>query len=164
MLRRTILATAAAFALAPVAFAGSMGGGKDIVETAADAGSFKTLLAAAEAAGLVGVLKSDGPLTVFAPTDEAFAKLPAGTVEMLLQPENRDKLAKILTYHVVPAKVMSSDIAAKTAEVLTAEGSRVYVDGRGGKVKVGGANVVAADIEASNGVIHVIDKVIMPGS
>lgn len=159
MLRRTVLATAAALVMAPAAFAGSMA--KDIVDTAAAAGSFNTLLAAAKAAGLVHVLKSDGPFTVFAPTDEAFAALPDGTVEMLLKPENKEKLAQILTYHVVPAKVMAADIAGKKAMVRTVEGSKATVNARG-KVKIDGANVVATDIEASNGVIHVIDAVIMP--
>ena len=161
MLRRTVLATATALIMAPAAFAGSMA--KDIVDTAASAGSFTTLLAAAKAAGLVDTLKSDGPFTVFAPTDEAFAALPEGTVEMLLKPENKEKLAQILTYHVVPAKVMSSEIAGKKASVLTVEGSKARIDATHG-VKIDGAKVVKADIEASNGVIHVIDAVIMPQS
>lgn len=159
MLRRTLLATATALFIAPAAFAGSVV--KNIVDTAAAAGSFNTLIAAAKAAGLVDVLKSDGPFTVFAPTDEAFAALPEGTVEMLLKPENKEKLAQILTYHVVPAKVMAADIAGKKAMVKTVEGSKATVDARSG-VKIDGAKVVATDIEASNGVIHVIDAVIMP--
>lgn len=160
MLRRTVLTAAAALMMAPAAFAGTM---KDIVDTAAEAGSFATLLAAAKAAGLVHTLKSDGPFTVFAPTDEAFAALPEGTVEMLLQPENKEKLAQILSYHVVATKLNAADIAGKKWMVETVEGSKVTVDARNG-VKVDGAKVVAADVEASNGVIHVIDKVIMPGS
>ncbi|MEM6618956.1 MAG: fasciclin domain-containing protein [Pseudomonadota bacterium] len=158
MLRRTVLAAAATLALAPAAFAGAA---KDIVDTAKAAGSFSTLLAAAEAAGIVSVLKGDGPFTVFAPTDDAFAALPAGTVEMLLKPENKDKLTQILTYHVVPAKVMSGDIAGKKATVATVEGSKATVDATG-DITIDSANVVQTDIEASNGVIHVIDAVIMP--
>ncbi|MFW2391707.1 MAG: fasciclin domain-containing protein [Methyloceanibacter sp.] len=134
---------------------------KDIVDTAAGAGQFKTLVAAVQAAGLVDTLKGDGPFTVFAPTDEAFAKLPAGTVEDLLKPENKDKLVAILTYHVVPGKIMSSDIAGKSTEVKTVQGDTLAVDATDG-VKVDAANVVTADIGASNGVIHVIDTVVMP--
>jgi uncharacterized surface protein with fasciclin (FAS1) repeats len=122
---------------------------------------FKTLVAAVQAAGLVDTLKGDGPFTVFAPTDEAFAKLPAGTVEDLLKPENKDKLVAILTYHVVPGKIMSSDIAGKSTEVKTVQGDTLAVDATDG-VKVDAANVVTADIGASNGVIHVIDTVVMP--
>ena len=138
-------------------------GQKDIVDTAVGAGSFKTLVAAVQAAGLVDTLKGDGPFTVFAPTDEAFANLPDGTVETLLKPENRDQLVAVLTYHVVPGKVMSSDIAGKTADVATVEGSTIAVNATDG-VKINDATVVTADIESSNGVIHVIDKVILPGS
>ena len=133
----------------------------DIVDTAVAAGSFNTLVAAVQAAGLVDTLKGKGPFTVFAPTDEAFAALPEGTVESLLQPENKDQLVAILTYHVVPAKVMSGDIAGKRAKVLTVQGDRLSVNAKNG-VKVDGANVVQADIEASNGVIHVVDKVLLP--
>ncbi|MES0880123.1 fasciclin domain-containing protein [Roseibium sp. SCP14] len=136
-------------------------GDKDIVDTAVGAGSFNTLVAAVQAAGLVETLKGDGPFTVFAPTDEAFAKLPAGTVENLLKPENKDQLVAVLTYHVVPGKVMSSDIAGKKAEVASVQGSEISVDATNG-VKVDDANVVTADVEASNGVIHVIDAVILP--
>ncbi|MGA1343607.1 MAG: fasciclin domain-containing protein [Hyphomonas sp.] len=134
----------------------------DIVETAAAAGSFSTLLAAAEAAGLVDALKGEGPLTVFAPTDDAFAALPAGTVETLLKPENKDQLAAILKLHVISGKVKSKDLAGKT---LTADtlGGPVTVDGTDG-VKVNDAAVTAADIKASNGIIHVIDKVLLPSS
>lgn len=134
---------------------------KDIVDTAAGAGQFKTLVAAVEAAGLVDTLKGDGPFTVFAPTDEAFAKLPDGTVEDLLKPENKDKLVAILTYHVVPGKIMSGDISGKTSEVKTVQGDTLNVDATDG-VKVDEAKVVKADIDASNGVIHVIDTVVMP--
>ena len=134
---------------------------KDIVDTAAGAGQFKTLVAAVEAAGLVDTLKGDGPFTVFAPTDEAFAKLPDGTVDDLLKPENKDKLVAILTYHVVPGKIMSGDISGKSTEVKTVQGDMLSVDATDG-VKVDEAKVVKADIEASNGVIHVIDTVVMP--
>ncbi|MFN3131405.1 fasciclin domain-containing protein [Roseibium sp.] len=136
---------------------------KDIVDTAVGAGTFNTLVAAVQAADLVDTLKGDGPFTVFAPTDEAFAKLPAGTVEDLLKPENKDKLVAVLTYHVVPGKVMSSDIAGKKADVASVQGDTIAVDATDG-VKVDEANVVTADIETSNGVIHVIDSVILPAS
>ncbi|EEE43130.1 MULTISPECIES: fasciclin domain-containing protein [Roseibium] len=136
---------------------------KDIVDTAVGAGTFNTLVAAVQAADLVDTLKGDGPFTVFAPTDEAFAKLPAGTVEDLLKPENKDKLVAVLTYHVVPGKVMSSDIAGKKADVASVQGDTIAVDATDG-VKVDEANVITADIETSNGVIHVIDSVILPAS
>jgi uncharacterized surface protein with fasciclin (FAS1) repeats len=136
-------------------------GKKDIVDTAVAAGNFKTLAAALKAADLVDTLKGKGPFTVFAPTDEAFAKLPAGTLEMLLKPENKAKLVKILTYHVVPGKVMAADVVKlKTAK--TVQGSDVTITVTDGKVKVDDANVTKTDIECSNGVIHVIDAVIMP--
>jgi len=135
----------------------------DIVETAVSAGSFNTLVAAVKAAGLVETLKGTGPFTVFAPTDAAFAKLPAGTVEMLLKPENKAKLVAVLTYHVVPGAVMSSDIAGKVLKVKSVEGSSIDVNATKG-VMVDAANVVTADVKASNGVIHVIDTVIMPKS
>jgi uncharacterized surface protein with fasciclin (FAS1) repeats len=134
---------------------------QDIVDTAVDAGSFTTLVVAVKAAGLVETLKGAGPFTVFAPTDDAFKKLPAGTVENLLKPENKDQLVKILTYHVIPGKVMSKDIAGKTMMVKTVQGSEASIDAMSG-VKIDGATVVTADVEASNGVIHVIDAVIMP--
>ncbi len=134
---------------------------KTIVEVAVEAGMFKTLVAAVQAADLAETLSSAGPFTVFAPTDEAFAKLPAGTVEDLLKPENKGKLVKILTYHVLAGKVMSGDIAGKKMGAKSVEGSEIMVDATNG-VKVDGATVVKADIEASNGVIHVIDTVIMP--
>ncbi|MEM6383703.1 MAG: fasciclin domain-containing protein [Pseudomonadota bacterium] len=132
----------------------------DIVDTAVAAGSFETLVAAVQAAGLVETLKGEGPFTVFAPTDDAFAALPEGTVESLLMEENRDQLIAILTYHVVPGKVMSSDLSGEMM-VGTVEGSEVTIDATSG-VTINGANVVTADIEASNGVIHVIDAVILP--
>ena len=133
----------------------------DIVDTAIAAGQFNTLVAAVQAAGLVDTLKSEGPFTVFAPTDEAFAKLPAGTVETLLRPENRDQLVAILTYHVVPGKIMSADIAGATTSVVTVQGGSLAVNATDG-VKINDATVVAADIETDNGVIHVIDTVVLP--
>lgn len=133
---------------------------KDIVDTAVSAGSFKTLVEAVKAAGLVETLKGDGPFTVFAPTDEAFAKLPAGTLESLLKPENKEKLVAILTYHVVAGKVMSNDVV-KLDSAKTLQGQSVTVDAKNG-VKINGAEVVKADIETSNGVIHVIDAVLLP--
>jgi uncharacterized surface protein with fasciclin (FAS1) repeats len=133
----------------------------DIVDTAVSAGSFKTLVAAVTAADLVSTLKSKGPFTVFAPTDAAFAKLPAGTLESLLKPENKAKLVAILTYHVVPGKVMASDIAGKSLKVASVQGSKISVEAHSG-VMVDKANVVQADVLASNGVIHVIDTVILP--
>ena len=136
---------------------------KDIVDTAVGAGQFTTLVAAVQAAGLVETLKGPGPFTVFAPTDAAFAALPAGTVEDLLKPENKAKLTAILTYHVLPAEVMSSAIGATATDVATVEGKTVKVDGStAGKVMVNDATVVTADVDASNGVIHVIDKVLLP--
>ncbi len=157
MFRRTFMGAAAAIALAlPIKAQAA-----DIVDTAVSAGSFNTLVAAVQAAGLVDTLKGDGPFTVFAPTDEAFAALPEGTVETLLLPENKDQLVSILTYHVVPAKVMSGDIAGKRAKVLTVQGDRLSVNAKNG-VKVNDAKVVQPDIEASNGVIHVVDAVILP--
>ena len=134
---------------------------KDIVETAVANEQFSTLVAAVTAAGLVDTLKSDGPFTVFAPTNEAFAKLPAGTVENLLKLENKDKLIAVLTYHVIPGKVMSSDIAGKELSVKTVQGTMVDIDATKG-VTIDGAMVTSADIETSNGVIHVIDTVILP--
>ena len=132
----------------------------DIVDTAVGAGSFGTLVAAVQAAGLVETLKGDGPFTVFAPTDEAFAALPDGTVDDLLKPENKDKLVAILTYHVVPGKVLSTDLSDGMM-AKTVEGSEITVDLDNG-VMINDANVVTADVAADNGVIHVIDKVIMP--
>ncbi len=135
----------------------------DIVDTAVSAGSFNTLVAAVKAAGLVDTLKGDGPFTVFAPTDEAFAALPAGTVEDLLKPENKDKLVSILTYHVVPGKVMAADVSSKKMNVATVQGSEVFINGMSG-VSVDNAKVIKANIETDNGVIHVIDAVIIPQS
>jgi uncharacterized surface protein with fasciclin (FAS1) repeats len=134
---------------------------KDIVDTAVAAGSFNTLAKALTAAGLVDTLKGAGPFTVFAPTDEAFAKLPAGTVESLLKPENKDKLRRLLTYHVVSGKVMAAD-AMKVTSAKAVSGDTITVATKGGGVTVDSAKVVKADIAASNGVIHVIDSVIMP--
>jgi uncharacterized surface protein with fasciclin (FAS1) repeats len=134
---------------------------KDIVDTAAGAGKFNTLVAAVKAAGLVDTLKGTGPFTVFAPTDEAFAKLPKGTVEDLLKPENKAKLASILTYHVLPSKVMAADIAGKKMGAKTVQGTEIAVDATSG-VKINSASVVTADIAATNGVIHVIDAVLLP--
>ena len=134
---------------------------KNLVETAAGNDAFKTLVAAVKAAGLVETLAGKGPFTVFAPTNEAFAKLPEGTVESLLKPENKDKLISVLTYHVVPGKIMSKDIKPSQM-VKTVNGQQVSIKLSYGKVSVDGANVTAADVEADNGVIHVIDTVILP--
>lgn len=133
---------------------------QDIVTIAAGNEDFSTLVAAVKAAGLVDTLKGDGPFTVFAPTNDAFAKLPAGTVEDLLKPENKDKLTAVLTYHVVAAKVMAADV--KPGEVATVQGGKVKIEVKDGTVTVDGAKVVKTDIEATNGVIHVIDTVILP--
>jgi uncharacterized surface protein with fasciclin (FAS1) repeats len=154
--------TAASLFFAASAFGGAYGKkDNDIVESAIAAGDFTTLVAALEAAGLVETLKSDGPFTVFAPTDEAFAKLPAGTVENLLLPENKDQLVKILTYHVVPGKVKAADVV-ELDSAETANGSNVRIRVEGETVFVNDARVVATDIGASNGVIHVVDTVILP--
>ena len=134
----------------------------NIVETAIEAGQFKTLVAAVQAADLGGALSGPGPFTVFAPSDEAFAKLPQGTVETLLKPENRDRLIAVLTYHVVSGKVMAGDIAGKKLSVATLQGNDINVDAMSGGVMINDATVTATDIEASNGVIHVIDRVILP--
>lgn len=163
MARLSSIVRASCIAL-PVMFASGVAAAADIVETAVEAGSFQTLLTAAQAAGLVDTLKSEGPFTVFAPTDEAFAKLPEGTVEDLLKPENQDQLKAILTYHVVPGKTMSSDLAGKQVEVESVEGSAIPIDATGDNVMVADATVTQADIEADNGVIHVIDEVIQPQS
>ena len=134
---------------------------KDVVDTAVGAGDFNTLVTAIKAAGLVDTLKGKGPFTVFAPTDEAFAKLPAGTVENLLKPENKQKLASILTYHVVPGKVMASEVV-KLADAKTVNGQSLTITVEGEMVMVDSAKVVKTDIECSNGVIHVIDAVVLP--
>jgi uncharacterized surface protein with fasciclin (FAS1) repeats len=156
MIRRTFLALTAATAFAMPAFAQD----KDIVDTAVAAGSFNTLAAALTAAGLVETLKGPGPFTVFAPTDAAFAALPAGTVEDLLKPENKDKLVAVLTYHVVPGKVMSTDLT-EGMKAATVNGAEITITLDGGP-KVNGAMISMPDIAASNGVIHVIDSVILP--
>ena len=134
---------------------------KDIVDTAVSTDFLSTLVAAVKAGDLVDVLKGDGPFTVFAPTNDAFAKLPAGTLESLLKPENKAQLVAILKYHVVPGKVMSSDLS-NGQKAKTVEGSEITVKIMNGKVMINDANVSAADIEATNGVVHVIDSVIMP--
>jgi len=164
---------AAAVALSPSAFAGdcqknknasasTCSKEKDLVAVASGADNFKTLVAAVKAAGLVETLQGEGPFTVFAPTDEAFAKLPAGTVENLLKPENREKLVAILKYHVVPGKVLAADV--KTMEAKTAQGQSVKLKVSGDGVTVDNAKVIKTDLLAANGVIHVIDTVIIPKS
>lgn len=160
-----MLAAAVAFtAITPAAFAeeakAAEAAKQNIVEIAAGSEDFSTLVAAVKAAGLVETLSGEGPFTVFAPTNAAFAALPEGTVETLLKPENKDKLTAILTYHVVPAKVMAADVSA--GEVATVQGGKITVKVDDGKVMVDEATVVKTDIVASNGVIHVIDKVILP--
>ena len=157
-IKSTILAfgVAAAAACAPM-----MEKEPDIVDIAVSNGNFNTLVAAVTAAGLVDTLKSEGPFTVFAPTDAAFAALPTGTVESLLLPENKDTLVSILTYHVVPGAVTSDQLAGQRLSVATVNGANVHIDGRNG-VKVEDSNVTTADIIASNGVIHVIDAVLLP--
>lgn len=156
MIRRTFLALTTAAALAMPAYAQDM----DIVDTAVANGSFTTLAAALTAAGLVDTLKGEGPFTVFAPTDAAFAALPAGTVEDLLKPENKDQLVAVLTYHVVPGKVMSTDLT-EGMTAATVNGKDITITLEGGP-KVNGAVISAPDVAASNGVIHVIDSVILP--
>ena len=157
---KTLMTTAAAALIAgSAAVAGSME--KNIVDTAASVGTFETLIAAAQAADLVDVLTGDDEITVFAPTDEAFAALPEGTVETLLKPENKDQLVAILTYHVVPGEVTSADIAGKMLEAQTVQGAALKIDATQG-VRVNDATVIAADVDASNGVIHVIDRVLLP--
>jgi uncharacterized surface protein with fasciclin (FAS1) repeats len=146
-----------AVALLVSAFTPSHSSDDDIVDVAVAAGNFTTLAAALDAADLISTLKGEGPFTVFAPNDDAFAKLPAGTVESLLLPENRDKLVAILTFHVVPGKIMSGDLLSTTS-AMTVNGQAASIG-----LRVGNANVIAADIEASNGVIHVIDTVLLPG-
>ena len=148
-------------ALVGIGRAGDKSESKDIVAVASGAGNFKTLVAAVKAAGLVETLQGTGPFTVFAPTDEAFAKLPAGTVETLLMPENKAKLQSILKYHVVSGKVMAKD-AMKLNSANTVEGSSVSIKTMNGGVMVNDAHVTKADIKASNGVIHAIDTVLMP--
>ena len=149
--------------IATQASAGDYGKKKDIVDTAVSAGQFNTLAAALDAAGLVDTLKGDGPFTVFAPTDEAFAKLPAGTVENLLKPENKDQLIAVLTYHVVPGKVKAADVV-NLDNATTVNGQDVAIQVADSGVRINNANVIKTDIGASNGVIHVIDTVILPSS
>ncbi len=163
MTMRSRLATlaVAAAAAAGIAGASARAAETDIVDTAIAAGQFKTLAAALDGAGLVATLKGQGPFTVFAPTDAAFAKLPAGTVDDLLRPENKAKLAAILTYHVVPGRVTAAD-AVRLKEAKTVNGETVDVKAEGGNVMINDAKVTAADVAASNGVIHVIDTVILP--
>jgi len=156
-----ILLSVFIFSAAATAFAGSYGKSADIVDTAVSAGDFNTLVAAVQAADLVDTLKGEGPFTVFAPTDEAFAKLPAGTVEALLKPENKEKLQAILLYHVVPGKVMAAEVVGLDS-AKTAGGQSFSVSQKDGGVYVDNAKVVKTDIVCSNGVIHVIDTVIMP--
>ena len=160
-MKRSLRITAAAVTLPVLTMVGAAQAA-DIVDTAVGAGSFDTLVAAVTAAGLVETLKGEGPFTVFAPTDEAFAKLPAGTIETLLKPENKAQLVAVLTYHVVPGKTMSSDIAGKKLEVATVQGEMVMIDASNGAVMVDEATVIQADVETDNGVIHVIDTVILP--
>ena len=160
--KRVIVTAAAIAALVPASSAPRVHAqSQDIVDTAVAAGSFKTLATALKAAGLIDTLKGKGPFTVFAPTDEAFAKLPAGTVEDLLKPENKQKLTQILTYHVVPGKVMAADVV-KLTSAKTVNGQSAQITVEGGTVMVDGAKVVKTDIGTSNGVIHVIDSVILP--
>lgn len=163
MNRRSAIKSVAAIGV--VAFAAACApmrdDGDDIVDIAVSKEEFSTLVAAVRAAGLVGTLKSEGPFTLFAPTNAAFAKLPAGTVENLLRPENKDQLVSILAYHVVPGEVTSAQLAGKRVSVKTMQGSNVRIDGTDG-VKVDDANVVVANVVASNGIVHVIDSVILP--
>ena len=141
--------------------AGCSTGGDDIVEVASSSDQFSTLVAAVSAAGLVETLQGDGPFTVFAPTNAAFAALPAGTVDDLLKPENKDKLTAVLTYHVVPGNYPASSLADQKGSLATAQGGNLKVDGTNG-VKINGANVINPDVAASNGVIHAIDTVLLP--
>jgi uncharacterized surface protein with fasciclin (FAS1) repeats len=156
--KNALMVMALALGVTDLAKAESMD--KDIVEVAASAGSFKTLIAAAQAAGLVEALKGQGPLTVFAPTDEAFAKLPAGTVENLLKPENKDKLTAVLTYHVVPGRVTAGEVV-NLSSAKTINGRALQISSMDGKVMIDNARVTATDIMASNGIIHVIDSVVL---
>lgn len=162
MNRRTLFRLAGAVSVAPL-IAACVPAPKepDIIDIAASNPDFSTLVAAVKAAGLVETLKGDGPFTVLAPTNAAFAALPKGTVENLLKPENKDQLVKVLTYHVVPGAVTSDQLAGKRLDVATVQGQTVHIDGRNG-VKVNRSRVTTADIMASNGVIHVIDRVLLP--
>ena len=158
---KVLAGIAAVIALAVPMASADPGKGKDIVDTAVAAGQFKTLAAALQAAGLVDTLKGAGPFTVFAPTDEAFAKLPAGTVENLLKPENKEKLTAILTYHVVPGKVLAAEVV-KMNSAKTVNGQNIRIASGKDGVTVDNAKVTKTDIVCSNGVIHVIDSVILP--
>ena len=160
-MKKMIAGIVAAMAITGAANIGAATADKDIVDTAVAAGSFKTRVKALQAADLVETLKGAGPFTVFAPTDEAFAKLPAGTLEALLKPENKAKLQRILTSHVVPGKVMAADVV-KVRSAKAVSGDMLEIASRNGGVTVDGAKVVKTDIAASNGVIHVIDSVILP--
>ena len=155
------MAAAAVAIIAVASGAQARSAERNIVDTAVSAGQFKTLATALGAAGLVETLKGPGPFTVFAPTDAAFAKLPAGTVETLLKPENKDRLAAVLTYHVVPGKVMAADVV-KVKEARTVNGKPLNIKVSGSTVMINDAKVVTADVAASNGVIHVVDSVILP--
>lgn len=159
---RTIRTLATLAVALPLLAACASSQAADIVDTAQGAGQFKTLTTAIQAAGLTNTLKGPGPYTVFAPTDAAFAKLPPGTVENLLKPENKQQLVAVLTYHVVPGRVMASDIAGKKLEAKTVQGQALAVDATMGGVMINNARVTTADIAASNGVIHVIDTVVLP--
>ena len=161
MLKQIAFGMAAALLAASTAGAQAQHGNQDIVDTAVAAGSFKTLAKALQAADLVGTLKGKGPYTVFAPTDEAFAKLPAATLQDLLKPENKAKLQRILTYHVVAGRVSSADVA-KMRSAKAVSGDTIDIAANGGSVTVDDAKVVKTDIAATNGVIHVIDSVILP--
>jgi uncharacterized surface protein with fasciclin (FAS1) repeats len=159
MLKTFVLGIAGALTLS--AAVAAQHANKDIVDTAAAAGSFQTLAKALQAADLVDTLKGQGPYTVFAPTDEAFSKLPAGTLSDLLKPENKQKLQRILTYHVVPARVSAAEVV-KLRTAKTVNGDTIAITAAGGAVMIDGARVVKSDVQASNGIIHVIDSVILP--
>ncbi len=160
-MKLTNIAAAAAISASVFAVGSAHAADADIVDTAVAAGQFTTLAAALEAAGLVDTLKGPGPFTVFAPTDEAFAKLPEGTVETLLMPENKDQLVAVLTYHVVPAEFPAAEVV-KYEQADTVNGARIDIDAGANGVMVNTANVTATDIMATNGVIHVIDAVLLP--
>ena len=177
-MRNLLLTFAATVALTAPAFAGDLTTTElksntmdhhaemqgDIVETAISAGSFTTLVAAVQAAGLVETLQGEGPFTVFAPTDEAFAALGTDTINSLLLPENRDQLVSILTYHVVAGEYFAGDLAGQSLSVASVQGDTIDIDATGSAVMIDGATVISADVDASNGVIHVINEVIMPGT
>ncbi len=160
-LRKFLVAAVLALPLSVAAWS-AKAASADIVETAASAGNFGTLIKAVEAADLADTLKGDGPFTVFAPTDDAFAALPQGTLEELLKPENKDELVKVLFYHVVSGKITAAEIAGKTSNYKTLEGTDVTVNSAGRVTKVNEAAIRQPDVIASNGVIHIIDRVILP--